>query len=492
MPHSHNGKVRGYVSGDTTDWPRLEFVVGVEVTSEESLLPPYATRGRVRSPNAPHCTRSTLTKCSGSADIGGKSQRNRRLPKPPSCSFPSQRVLPDHEDGRHTLLEVEPRSWLLPVVHDMLDAEDRALALAKAEALLCEFVGTGVKRATIIRATTDPMARCQWHNCHEALRGRPLGSEEFRELSHGVQWKLNWMLRPPLAYRVDHAASERDHLILFNHEWHVQAVLVPDILRGLHTEHPSMDALRRLGGALGTREGIEQFRMSNGQLFTHWLQGAKAPDSHSKESRQFHAWKAWHVCTSANEHVVVGHKTNEDAGSVRPLLHTHHQEEMWDVAMNTFLKPALPSIMAYISALPPECRPASMSRWGVEGTGCQYVGLNITPSRSYGVDNLTWEGTFNTRTGEHHGIHVHRDKNNVRGKVGAIFVLGAFDGFEQLLVPYGLSIACPHMGLLLCDSSDLLHGVSPGSGCRISIVICNHEWAETGVRPEDGKVVEGW
>ena len=56
----------------------------------------------------------------------------------------------------------------------------------------------------------------------------------------------------------------------------------------------------------------------------------------------------------------------------------------------------------------------------------------------------------------------------------------------QLLMPYGLTVACPHMGLLWADSSDLLHAVTPGSGFRISVVLCNHEWAETGVRPEDG------
>ena len=59
----------------------------------------------------------------------------------------------------------------------------------------------------------------------------------------------------------------------------------------------------------------------------------------------------------------------------------------------------------------------------------------------------------------------------------------------QLLVPYGLGIGCPHMGLLWGDTSDVLHAVGEGEGCRISIVLCNHEWAETGVRPDDGKRV---
>ena len=39
---------------------------------------------------------------------------------------------------------------------------------------------------------------------------------------------------------------------------------------------------------------------------------------------------------------------------------------------------------------------------------------------------------------------------------------------------------------LWADSSDLLHAVTPGSGFRISVVLVNYEWAETGVRPEDG------
>lgn len=78
-------------------------------------------------------------------------------------------------------------------------------------------------------------------------------------------------------------------------------------------------------------------------------------------------------------------------------------------------------------------------------------------------------------------MYCHRDKNNMRGKLGAIMVVGAFKGFHQLL-----TVACPHMGLLWADSSDLLHAVTPGSGFRISVVLVNYEWAETGVRPEDG------
>jgi hypothetical protein len=61
---------------------------------------------------------------------------------------------------------------------------------------------------------------------------------------------------------------------------------------------------------------------------------------------------------------------------------------------------------------------------------------------------------------------VHRDRNNMRGKLGAILALGAFDGFFQHLLPYGLSVACPHMGLLWADTSDLLHAVGSGTGCR--------------------------
>ena len=73
--------------------------------------------------------------------------------------------------------------------------------------------------------------------------------------------------------------------------------------------------------------------------------------------------------------------------------------------------------------------------------------------------------------------------------MAAVWALGNFQGFHQFMQPYGLDLATQHMGLLWGDFTDMLHGVQPGSGCRLSWVLANHEWVETGVRREDGYIV---
>lgn len=188
------------------------------------------------------------------------------------------------------------------------------------------------------------------------------------------------------------------------------------------------------------------------------------------------------------------------------------REELWRDAMETFLRPLLPAIHASRLMLPEAVRPAWQSQWNAWQTGCTYVGLNVTPDLSWDLPNFTWEGTYDEATGKHHGIRewaeclpyslprvgvchlhcmfdsrrmcsdVHIDQNNAEGKLGAIIPLGAFEGFFQHMLPYAISIACPHLGVLWADTSKLLHCVSEGSGCRISLVVCNHEFGETGFR----------
>ena len=72
-----------------------------------------------------------------------------------------------------------------------------------------------------------------------------------------------------------------------------------------------------------------------------------------------------------------------------------------------------------------------MHEWSECDTGCSYVGLNVLPDKRWGLDQFTWEGTYDESTGKHHGIHVHTDTNNMRGKLGAIIPLGSFSGFFQ-------------------------------------------------------------
>jgi hypothetical protein len=102
---------------------------------------------------------------------------------------------------------------------------------------------------------------------------------------------------------------------------------------------------------------------------------------------------------------------------------------------------------------------------------------------------IVFASSYDTKTGFHHGIHCHNDLNNAKGKLGAILTLGDFDGFEQALLPYATSMSSPNGSLLWADTSNIMHLVRKGTGFRISIVFCNHEFIEIGKRTWDGAQV---
>jgi len=382
---------------------------------------------------------------------------------------------------------VTPQSWLPPIVA-VADACMRNRVLDVARSIGNRFDATRLdfSHAIIVVTTTDPLAEELWRPCHAILRGKPLWSQAFLGLSKANDWKLNWLLRPPLHFR---GTVTTKVLLLLTHELKMGALLVPDICRALPATHPALAEMQRLKTEFGSAERIASFRMRSGNLFSDWLRAHGRPDKHSTHAHQYHAREAYHVCTAANGLVVRDKKHGDDPGTVR-AIHSAPSDGLWQDAMDTFLHPLLAALQALRVALPEEVRPVWVNEmYDVQSTGCSYVGLNITPSKCWGLDQFTWEGTFDPKTGRHHGIHVHRDHNNARKKMGYIAVLGHFDGFNQLLLPYGTSIACPHMGVLLADTSDVLHAVSEGTGCRVSVVVCNHEFVETGIRRCDGKIL---
>ena len=418
----------------------------------------------------------------------GRQHRPRRVLVPPT-SIPQVEVsLGGSAAAQSTVVRVTPRSWLPPSV-ELLRGCDVPAVMDAAQAVLMPFEGSSGRAFTsvsVVVCASDPLAPCQWLPCHRVLRGKPLWSQSFLAVSKANGWQLNWMLRPPLLYE---AADPDSPLVLLDHEHRCGGLLLPDMTRSLPPTSPQVAALESIRNSFATAEGMQSFRMCSGMTFMEWLKAHSDPDQHSIDSRQHHQWQAWHVSTAANAQVVVRRRSGTDPGAVRPVLHMPEQPDLWSDAMETFVRPMLEVLQLQRRLLPAEVQPAWMREWESLGTGFQYVGMNVTPSREWAVEQFTWEGTYDTMSGRHHGIHVHRDKNNARRKLGAIAVLGHFTGFHQLLVPYGLSIACPHMGVLWADTSDVLHSVSQGSGCRLSFVFANHEWAETGRRPEDGKEV---
>ena len=272
--------------------------------------------------------------------------------------------------------------------------------------------------------------------------------------------------------------------------------MIPDLRRALSETHQAVARLNEISTAMSTLDGCKAFQMESGMPFMYWLSAHSSADKHSLESVQWHQWESWHATTAANRAVVTrkqGTWGRDDVGEVT-LVHAVPQPfHLWDDGMNTFLKPYNEAFQAYRDMIPEELRPVRVQEeWDVRGTGCNYVGMNVTPSAELGLEQFCFPGTCKPDTHEHHGIHVHRDKNNKRGKMGFIGVLGCFKGFFQFMVPYGISIACPSMGLLCGDTSDMLHSVLPGSGVRISLVVCNHQYVEDGVREWDRKPVAGF
>ena len=52
------------------------------------------------------------------------------------------------------------------------------------------------------------------------------------------------------------------------------------------------------------------------------------------------------------------------------------------------------------------------------------------------------------------------------------------------------TVFTPGWCMLFGDYSDLWHAVGPGTGFRISITLFDHEVCSTGVRPQDGYVID--
>lgn len=208
--------------------------------------------------------------------------------------------------------------------------------------------------------------------------------------------------------------------------------------------------------------------MASGMPFIEWCLKYPPPNKRSEDSRQLHEFEAWHCPKANNGASVTKKKTTHDPGTCYPYYSIpvgQGREELWEDAMRTILEPLLPLIEASRAMLPPGCRPrvlqdgdGGVGCFGVRGTGCSYLGLNITPSADWGFDAFSFAGTCDD-DGGHFGIHVHHDANNAQHKLGLVAVLGTFEGFEQLLVPFGLGIKTTNGGLLWVDDSRMLHGV---------------------------------
>ena len=235
---------------------------------------------------------------------------------------------------------------------------------------------------------------------------------------------------------------------------------------------------------------------SNGTTFRDLMLKIKTANKRSLVSLQFHSYTAFHVLKNANRYVVVQKKDKikKTPGLILPRYTQPKGSELklFNAVMDYVLPRFQDALLRSYSELPENIRPrdARTCGWGVRGLPFTYVGLNILASPDAGVGSgIVFASSYDKNTGFHHGIHCHNDWNNAKGKLGAVLTLGDFSGFEQSLLPYATSMSSSNGSLLWADTSDIMHLVRRGTGFRISIVFCNHEFFEIGKRTWDGAQV---
>ena len=113
------------------------------------------------------------------------------------------------------VVEVLPRSYLLPRMQHSPDTR-AAMQSLFAHGMMEQLAPTQI---AIVKAVADPMGSLQTKPCASALKGKPLGSPEFCELSAANGNAIEWMLDPPLRYR----PSMKRTLVCLDHEDRIQA-----------------------------------------------------------------------------------------------------------------------------------------------------------------------------------------------------------------------------------------------------------------------------
>ena len=271
-------------------------------------------------------------------------------------------------------------------------------------------------------------------------------------------------------------------------------ILIPSIVK-LTDDLEEQKKLEELVETFADADKIMSLE-SNGTTFRDLMLKIKTANKRSLVSLQFHSYTAFHVLKNANRYVVVQKKDKikKTPGLILPRYTQPKGSELklFNAVMDYVLPRFQDALLRSYSELPENIRPrdARTCGWGVRGLPFTYVGLNILASPDAGVGSgIVFASSYDKNTGFHHGIHCHNDWNNAKGKLGAVLTLGDFSGFEQSLLPYATSMSSSNGSLLWADTSDIMHLVRRGTGFRISIVFCNHEFFEIGKRTWDGAQV---
>ena len=110
-----------------------------------------------------------------------------------------------------------------------------------------------------------------------------------------------------------------------------------------------------------------------------------------------------------------------------------------------------------------------------------YVAINFMAGADLDIGGLEYECNSGKRNvanesnlakdGTNKGMDIHTDNNSADT---VVLTIGAFGGHAQLWPSCGVAIPLQCWGASVANSRDLLHGVGPGTGFRITLVYTVH------------------
>jgi len=156
-----------------------------------------------------------------------------------------------------------------------------------------------------------------------------------------------------------------------------------------------------------------------------------------------------------------------------------------------FLSPALPIVDRVLEAFPFKLkRIAEAITQAFDGSlVLTYLNMLITVGNKDNNNTVSTILEQNSKLKAHYsdraGTHIHNDPYN-EGPAVAL-VLGAFDGFDFVFPTCGKRIKAPSGTVIVANMKDLLHGVSGGTGVRVTLVFAQHETGLGVYKPKNGK-----
>ena len=269
----------------------------------------------------------------------------------------------------------------------------------------------------------------------------------------------------------------------------IQSFALPD-MRILFDKHDrARVALRGVEEAFTSYERLCELRLNDDFTFGSAMDAYSTPTQHSVKFMHFHDWAACHGLNVATSAVIASKSKRTLALRFRAPDGGPAFRAVFDgiVAM------CLPLVWAaFEKYVPWRYWAQHKACTEIYNSGFTYFGWNSFMDGTFAdkapgfVDPAWFDGDSKLS----HGLNYHGDHGNAVFRMGAIVVLGKFEYFHQHYPAFNCTLLTQHFCLLIGDYAMLWHAVGPGSGFRFSITLFDHEVTVTGVRRQDGYVVD--